>query len=72
MRRLILFLVAVMLAVPAAADTFLLRPARIFDGLAPVPHEGWSVLVEGDRIAAVGPNLTAPAGARTSTCPAPR
>ncbi len=69
MRRLILFLVAVMLAVPAAADTFLLRPARIFDGLAPVPHEGWSVLVEGDRIAAVGPNLTAPAGARTIDLP---
>jgi len=64
MRRLILFLVAVMLAVPAAADTLLLRPARIFDGLAPVPHERWSVLVEGDHIAAVGPNLTAPAGAR--------
>src|SRR4051794_23452065 len=69
MRRLILFLVAVMLAVPAAADTFLLRPARIFDGLAPAPHEGWSVLVEGDRIAAVGPNLTAPPGARTIDLP---
>jgi len=69
MRRLILFLVAVMLAVPAAADTFLLRPARIFDGLAPVPHEGWSVLVEGDRIAAVGPHLTAPAGARMIDLP---
>jgi len=69
MRRLILFLVAVMLAVPAAADTFILRPARIFDGLAPVPHEGWSVLVEGDHIAAVGPNLTAPAGARTIDLP---
>src|SRR5881628_1211820 len=69
MRRLILFLVAVMLAVPAAADTFLLRPARIFDGLAPVPHEGWSVLVEGDRITAVGPNLTAPAGAKVIDLP---
>ena len=69
MRRLILFLVAVMLAVPAAADTLLLRPARIFDGLAPVPHEGWSVLVEGDRIAGAGPNLAAPAEAKVIDLP---
>jgi imidazolonepropionase-like amidohydrolase len=61
MHRLILFLIAVMLAAPALADTVLLRPARVFDGN--VSHEGWSVLIEGDRIAAVGPNLTAP-GAR--------
>ncbi|HEX9367101.1 MAG TPA: amidohydrolase family protein, partial [Vicinamibacterales bacterium] len=33
------------------------------------PHESWSVLVEGDRIAAVGPNLAAPAGARTIDLP---
>jgi imidazolonepropionase-like amidohydrolase len=52
-------------ATPALADTLLLRPARVFDGVNPQPHEGWSVLVEGDRIAAVGPNLATPAGART-------
>ena len=49
---------------PAIAETLLLRPARVFDGVNPAPHEGWSVLVEGDRIAAAGPNLAAPAGAR--------
>ena len=56
-------------AAPAAADTFLLRPARVFDGVNPLPHEGWSVLVEGDRIAAAGPNVAAPAGARTLDLP---
>ena len=64
MRRSILFLVAVLLAAPAVADTLLLRPARVFDGVNPQPHEGWQILVEGDKIAAVGPNLSAPAGAR--------
>src|SRR5437763_8320187 len=69
MPRLILFLAALLAATPAAADTVLLRPARVFDGVNPQPHEGWSVLVEGDRIAAAGPNLSAPAGARTVDLP---
>jgi imidazolonepropionase-like amidohydrolase len=56
-------------ATPALADTLLLRPARVFDGVNPQPHEGWSVLIEGDRIAAAGPNLTAPAGTRTIDLP---
>jgi imidazolonepropionase-like amidohydrolase len=50
--------------VPAAAEPILLRPAQVFDGIDPHPHTGWSVLVDGDRIAAVGPNLAAPTGAR--------
>jgi imidazolonepropionase-like amidohydrolase len=65
MRCLIRFLIALAFAAPASADTLLLRPARVFDGVNPAPHEGWSVLVEGGRIAAVGSGLTAPAGART-------
>jgi len=69
MRRSILFLIAVLLAAPAVADTLLLRPARVFDGVNPQPHEGWQILVEGDKIAAVGPNLSAPAGARTIDLP---
>jgi imidazolonepropionase-like amidohydrolase len=69
MRRLVLFLIAALLAAPAFAETLLLRPARVFDGVNPTPHEGWSVLVEGDRVAAAGPNLTAPAGARTIELP---
>jgi len=69
MRRSILFLIAVLLSAPAVADTLLLRPARVFDGVNPQPHEGWQILVEGDKIAAVGPNLSAPAGARTIDLP---
>jgi imidazolonepropionase-like amidohydrolase len=41
----------------------LLQPDRVFDGEA--MHAGWSVLVRGDRIDAVGPSLPAPAGAQT-------
>jgi imidazolonepropionase-like amidohydrolase len=47
----------------------LLRPAQVFDGIDPRPHIGWEVLVEGDRIAAVGPKLTVPAGARIIELP---
>ena len=57
------------LAAPAAADTYLLRPARVFDGVNPQPHAGWSVLVEDDKIAAVGPNVTAPEGAKVVDLP---
>jgi len=64
MRRLVLLLAAILLSAPALADTFILRPARVFDGVNPAPHEGWSVLVEGDRISAVGPNVAAPPGAK--------
>src|SRR5690349_10232913 len=56
-------------AVPAAADTFVLKPARVFDGLNAAPHEGWSVLVDGSRIAAVGPNIVSPAGAKVVELP---
>ncbi len=69
MRHLSLFLLAAALATPAVADPVLLRPARVFDGVNPQPHDGWTVLVEGDRIAAVGPNLTAPAGAKVIDLP---
>src|SRR4051794_33115525 len=68
MPRLMLFLLALILAAPAAAEPILLRPARVFDGVSRQPHEGWSVLVDGDRIAAVGPNLAAP-GARIIDLP---
>jgi len=65
MRRLILALLALLFTAPAVAEPILLKPARVFDGVNPTPHEGWSVLVDGDRIAAAGPNLAAPAGSRT-------
>lgn len=38
-----------------AADRRLLLPDRVFDGVAESAHEGWGVLVEGERIVAVGP-----------------
>ena len=67
MRRLT-FLLLALLAAPAAAqqgDT-VLRPSRVFDGIT--SHEGWSVLVRGDRIVEAGPNV-ASSSARTIDLP---
>ncbi len=64
MRILISLLLAV--AAPVAAEPILLKPARVFDGEA--MHPGWQVLVDGDKIAAAGPNLAAP-GARVIDLP---
>jgi imidazolonepropionase-like amidohydrolase len=55
--------------VAAEPQPILLRPAQVFDGVDPVAHPGWEVLVQGDRIAAVGPHLSAPAGARVIDLP---
>jgi imidazolonepropionase-like amidohydrolase len=46
---------------PAGADEpaerfVLLKPARVYDGIADRPHDGWAVLVRGNRIEAVGPS----------------
>ena len=53
---------------PDTAST-LITPARVFDGME--MHDGWSVLVRGDRIAAAGPSNTiaAPANARRVALP---
>jgi imidazolonepropionase-like amidohydrolase len=69
--RLLLAMAAAIssLATLAAAQPILLKPAQVFDGVDPHPHAGWSVLVEGDKIAAVGPNLTAPAGTEVIELP---
>jgi imidazolonepropionase-like amidohydrolase len=65
--------IALVLALPAAANAepqrTLLRPAQVFDGTDPVPHPGWQVLVEGEKIAAVGPNLAVPPGTKTIDLP---
>jgi imidazolonepropionase-like amidohydrolase len=53
-------------AAPRPTTTFILKPARVFDGDA--MHEGWSVVVKGDRIDAAGPGATA-AGATTVDLP---
>jgi imidazolonepropionase-like amidohydrolase len=47
-------------AATAAEPAYMLKPARVFDGVDPKLHEGWAVLVRGDRIEAAGPNVPAP------------
>lgn len=72
-----LALILAMLLGPAAAlpaadapkQMVLLKPARVFDGMDGKTHAGWQVLVEGDRIAAVGPDLSAPADAKVIELP---
>ncbi|HVS37274.1 MAG TPA: amidohydrolase family protein [Gemmataceae bacterium] len=48
-----------------------LRPARVFDGVALEAHEGWVVVVRGERIEAAGPaaDVKAPADARVIDLP---
>jgi imidazolonepropionase-like amidohydrolase len=43
-----------------------LKPARVWDGIAPQAHEGWIVVVVGERIDAAGPSaqVRIPASAR--------
>lgn len=77
MRILRLLLALLALAAPAAAQTvqparrILLRPARVFDALSERAHEGWTVLVSGDRIEAAGPaeRVGVPADARVVELP---
>ena len=54
---------------PASAPALLLRPAAVFDGVD--RHSGWVVLVEGDKIMAVGPaaQVVPPANARAYDLP---
>jgi imidazolonepropionase-like amidohydrolase len=75
MVRLICGLVTFSLALlngPAwGAPPVLLKPARVFDGVGPEAHEGWVVLVRGERIESVGPpdEVKAPAEARVIDLP---
>ena len=74
MRAVLALLLSLLAVAPAGAQapsTVLLRPARVFDGVDPRPHEGWVVLVRGERIEAVGPaaQVGSPAGARVIDLP---
>jgi len=69
MLRRLLALLLTLVPVPALAEPILLKPARVFDGVNPQPHEGWSVLVVDDRIAAIGQNFIIPAGTREIDLP---
>lgn len=57
-------------AASAEAD-YLLKPARIFDGESAQLHDGWAVLVHGDKIEKVGPavSITPPAGTKVIELP---
>lgn len=57
---------------PKPADhPLLLKADRVFDARDEQTHAGWVVLVQGDKIAAVGPEgqVTAPAGTETLSFP---
>src|SRR6266566_2981482 len=57
---------------PKPPDTlYLLKPAHIFDGEAAQLHDGWVVLVHGQKIEAVGPasEIKAPADAKVIDLP---
>ena len=57
---------------PKPPDTvYLLKPARVFDGESAQPHDGWVVLVRGEKIEAVGPasGIKAPADAKVIELP---
>ncbi len=52
-------------------NIYLLKPARVFDGESAQLHEGWAVLIRGERIEAAGPagEINAPAGAKVIELP---
>src|SRR5262245_16247757 len=58
MMRTIVLTLALLITMKSLADEpkpILLKPARVFDGAAREAHEGWVVLVAGERIEKVGP-----------------
>jgi imidazolonepropionase-like amidohydrolase len=58
--------------VPAAPETvYLLKPAHVFDGESSQLHDGWVVLVRGERIEAAGPaaGINAPTDAKVIDLP---
>ena len=57
--------------VGGGATAYVLKPARVFDGESAQPHEGWVVIVRGQRIEAAGPaaSVTVPPGAETIDLP---
>jgi imidazolonepropionase-like amidohydrolase len=80
--RLIITLLLCLVTVYAGAQTpssipkqpeavYLLKPARIFDGESERVHDGWVVLVRGEKIEAVGPasEVKTPAAAKVIDLP---
>src|SRR5262245_54903044 len=58
-------------AQPAGATSVGLKPGRVFDPGSSQVHDGWVVVVTGNRIAAAGPasEVRAPAGAQVVELP---
>ena len=56
---------------PPPGHPVLLRPDRVFDATSEEAHAGWVVLVDGDRIASVGPaaSVRVPRGTETIALP---
>jgi len=59
------------LAPPPPERPILLKPALVFDGVAPKPHAGWVILIDGEKIAAAGPagDVKVPDNARVIDLP---
>ena len=58
MCRIRVFLFALLWNWPASAwgeESVVLKPARVFDGAALQAHDGWAVVISGERITAAGP-----------------
>jgi imidazolonepropionase-like amidohydrolase len=58
-------------AEPEGDRPIVLKPARVFDGVAVTPHSGWIVVVRGEKIEAAGPadSVKVPDGARAIDLP---
>ena len=56
-------------AAQAAPKPLLLKPQQVFDSVDGKVHPGWQVLIQDGKIAAVGPNLNAPAGTEVVDLP---
>src|SRR5450755_452541 len=66
-KALCVILLLAALASVRADPPILLKPAAVFDGQE--MHSGWAVLVSGDKISAVGADVSAPTDARTIDLP---
>ncbi|MCI0463992.1 MAG: amidohydrolase family protein [Gemmataceae bacterium] len=57
--------------IPQSGELVVLRPARVFDGVSAKLHEGWVVVVRGERIDSAGPadKVKVPAKARVIALP---
>src|SRR5437660_11763800 len=71
MLRAALVVLVIVAPLRAQDQPILLKPARVFDGRGAATHDGWVVLVRGERIVVAGPaaEVRAPEGARTIDLP---